>query len=483
MAINQFGNEIQAIIEQQNFLDQKYLRSLKPTYVFRAVAKKRPMQANIGETKTFTRSAEIAPNATPYNPASNTGLDNGITPDARTFEQWIAGLNEWNGGLDLNIKQAQTLIPDLFLDNTEKLASKAGNSLELVAAGVIASAYGDYGDTFGTTIATTATTIHVDNVVGFKTQYPAGNAPSLGLPLPVSSGNKLPIIILDGTTGAFKAAANVEGFTVDVSNTSYMQSPPNISGQSGTLLLDAAVSMAVGDRVVSMDVSASTSSYNSRFKDGSVVVRPINPGNGKRYATADAMVATATFNPSSDIPYAVSILKRRQVPKMRNGLYACGVDSTLLQYLYNDPGFQRATMGTFDKSPVFTDGIIAKGWGVEFVEASQIPVYVAPAGGFNLRHAFVFGNECVEEYPWEGSMQGVNKIAGVGDTVDIRWADQIEFITQAPLDRKHEVIKQTYVYQGDFQPPTDKSSTPAIIQSTDLCRYKRCVEIQSASDA
>jgi hypothetical protein len=193
------------------------------------------------------------------------------------------------------------------------------------------------------------------------------------------------------------------------------------------------------------------------------------------------MGVTNTIVPTIQITQAVSMLSRRQVPRLPNGLYGCAIDATLLQAFYSDPGFQFATQGTYDKSPVFTNGIIAKGWGVEFVEASQLPVYVAPSGGFPLRHAFVFGEDVVSEHPFTGARNAISRAAGVGDMFDSRWVDRINFITQAPLDRLEENVKMSYKYVGDFEPGTDKGSNPTIVFTSDYCRYKRGIVVQAAS--
>lgn len=478
MSINGFPAPIQNVIVQQNYLNTKFERALKPTYVFRQSAKIDWFQGRIGETKTFTRAAMIPPNITPLNPASNTGLDNGISLDARSFEQWNASLLEFPGGLNLNVLENQTLLSDLFIDNLEKLAQKAGNSMELVAGQRMLAAY-DSGDTFATVAITgTATTLSVDNTNGFTTQYLSANA--YGLPQPVSTSNKLAILVLNGTTGAVKAHANVQSVAVDGTNTSYMQSGVLVCGNSGVLTLDAAIGpVAIGDRVVAMDPSGSTTTFNATYKDGSYVVRPLS--SGTMIGSAYQMTASNTIAPSVQIPQAVSLLKRRGIPPLRNGLYGCAIDSTLLSYFYSDSGFQVATQGSWDKSRVFENGIIAKGWGVEFTEATQLPVYLAPQGGVSLRHAVVFGEDAITEHPFAGARDARDQVAGIGDLVDVRWVDRIQFINQAPLDRLNENVKMSYKFVGDFQPGTDKGANPSIVLTSDYCRYKRAVIIQASS--
>lgn len=492
MAINGSGTNglpasITNITEQTNFLETKLRKGMKPKFVFRHSVSKSVeyFEGRIGETKTFTRSAEIPPTVTPMNPANNSGLDNGITPSNRVFEQWQAQLYLWPGGVNINILGNETQLADLYLDDIEKLGGSAANSLELVCANRLMQAY-DTGDTFATAAITgTSTSLSVDNIFGFDTQFPfiTASPASYGLPSGVSSTNKLPILIIDQTTGLIKGSANVTA-AIAVANTSYMNSAGIVNGQSGTLTLDAAVGPVVkGDRVVATDVSNTQTTtgqaFNPTFKDGSTVVRPL--ASGTPITTAFNMAVTNVVAPSIQIPMAVSILKRRNVPKLKNGLYGCAIDPTLLAQFYQDDNFLKATATRWEQSPVFTDGVIAAGWGVEFTDATQLPVYQAPAGGFALRHAFVFGEDVVAEHPFAAARNAQTRAAGIGDMFDFRWVDRIEFITQAALDRLGQVIKISYAYTGDFRAGTDKGSTPAIVQTTDYNRFKRGILVQASS--
>jgi hypothetical protein len=178
----------------------------------------------------------------------------------------------------------------------------------------------------------------------------------------------------------------------------------------------------------------------------------------------------------------VAIAKRRGIPKLPNGLYGCAIDSTILASFYGDQGFQRATATNWDKGAYFTDGLIAAGWGVEFTEATQVPSYAAPgSGGFQLRHAFVFGQDVIAEHPFIAAKDAADIVAGVGDVADERWVDRIKFRNLAALDTLGQVIKTAYDYVGDFVCATDKSSNPAVVLTSDYARYKRGVVVQAAA--
>ena len=369
------------------------------------------------------------------------------------------------------------------------LAQKAGSSLELLCVQRVFNAY-DSGDTFLTVAITgTMTTGHVDNGNGFYSVYPTSNLPLFQTPTTVSTTNKMPVAIIDKTTLLIKALTNVQAWAADGTNGTYMQGPFGQFGTSGTLTFDVTPGACnVGDRVVALDTRAATSTVpptigqylNPVWKDGSFVVRPLDV-NGNMLPTGYAMAPTSQLNPSVQFPYAVSILKRRQIPKLSNGLYGCAIDSTLLAALYSDTGFQRASSTQWDRGSAFENGHVAAGWGLEFVEDTQLPVYLSPNGGFSLRHAQVFGDGIITEHPFAGARDAANIVAGVGDVADERWVDRIKFRNLAALDTLGQVIKAAYDYVGDFQAPTDKASNPYIIGTSDFSRWKRGVIIQASS--
>lgn len=481
---NGFPQPILNVLEQKGFLERKIRESLLPTMVFRprVVNPLDWFEGRIGETKTFTRRALIGPNITPLNPANNTGLDNGMTADTRAFEQWTATLSEWPGFLPTNILGSEAFLGDLYLDNIAAITQKAGSSLDMVCAGRIFNAY-DSGDTFANTASSAQTTVKVDNVNGFQTTYDKTDN-GYGAPVNVSGTFKLPVAIISKTTGNITALANVTAVAVDGSNVSYMQNGGIAFGNSGTLTLDASVTCAIGDRVVAYDSSGGTpvvgSPLNPVLKDGSYVVRPLD-GSSNMITTAYNMTNTSLINPSVMIPYAVSVLKRRGVPKLSNGLYGCAIDSTLLGQFFQDQGFQRATATNWDRGRYFQDGVIAAGWGVEFTEATQVPAYANPTSAFMLRHGFVFGADVIAEHPFAGHRDAANVVAGVGDVADERWVDRIKIRSLAALDTLGQVIKVAYDYVGDFQAGTDKSSNPLVIQTSDYGRFKRGVLLQASS--
>jgi hypothetical protein len=475
MSLNNFPAAISNVIEQIGYLDKYYHDALRGQFGYRDAANKEKFEARIGETKTFSRPAALTAKTSPLNPAANAGLDNGLTPSQRSFEQWNAVLNKYADGLDLNIEEETTLIADLFVNNEEELARGAGLTMDYIAAQRMHRSY-ETGDTYALGAVTAGNSVHVDNGYGFDTQYLlTALAPSYGLPVAVSPTNKIPILVLGGSSGTVAYAANVTSIVWDTVNISSAQTAGVAIGASAVLGLDGNITCAIGDRIVAMDPSASTTVFNPQGMDGSFVLRP----NSKQTRYQLTETDTLTYDM---VATAVGKLKSRGIPPLRNGLYMCTVDALVIQQLYADDRFNTATMGQWDRSPVFTNGKIAKGLGVEFVEANTTPAYTAPGGGFMIRHAIVYGRDALTEYDFQGQHYGVNRVKEEGGaTAVIKWIDGVEFIIQSPLDRMQEVIKSTYKWVGDFESGTDKGSNPTIFGTTDWCRFKRAVEIEVAS--
>ncbi len=482
MALNNFPPAIANVIVQVGYLDKYYEEALRAQFGYRDACNREKFEARIGQTKTFSRASALTAKTSPLNPANNSGLDNGLTPSQRSFEQWNAVLNKFADGLDLNIEEETTLIADLFINNEEELAKGAGLTMDYLAAQNMHKAY-EAGDTFALAAVENSTTVHVDNGIGFDTQYQLSVlAPSYGLPAPVSATNSIPILVLNGSTGDLEYATNVIGIAFDApigtaggANESNAQTAGVAIGASAVLTLSSEITCSIGDRIVAMDPSASTTVFSQQGMDGSFVLRP----NYKqtRYQLAETDLLTYDL-----FATAKAKLESRGIPKMRNGMYIATVDSLVMSQLYQDDRFNTATMGKWDISPVFTNGVIAKGLGIEFVPANTVPVYTAPGGGFLIRHAMVYGRDALTEYDFQGQRFGVDRVEEEGgQTSVIKWIKGVEFIIQSPLDRMQEVIKSTYKWVGDFEPGTDKSSNPTIFGTTDWCRFKRGIEIEVAS--
>jgi hypothetical protein len=307
------------------------------------------------------------------------------------------------------------------------------------------------------------TSIHVDNVYGFDTTY---NTSIYGPPTSTSSSYPVTVNVYGGlnstTYGAYKGSFNVIGVAFDGTNTSTANIASGAYGASGTLTLSAALSgfsIASGDALIA--------------SDGAYIVRP----NGKVSRNDLNAADTASL---LQFTTAKAKLASRAIRPMKNGMYACIVDPLVLNQLYADPQFIRATQGTWNVSPVFTEGIIAKGVGLEFVSSTTIPTFTIPNSIHVAKRAIVVGQGALENCPFEGAFTAMERAKSMDSIADFRRVKDVILITRPPLNRFADTITQTWRWVCGFVAPTDVLSNATVIPTSDGSRYKRAVQIEVA---
>ncbi len=466
---------VQSIIEQTGLLERAFYDPIDANLAYGRLADEEMFPNGIGETLTKSRPAlyPLALSLSPITPSSNTGYDNGLTDQYYTFEQFQLSIGEYANTTTVNVLQDRTLIQKIFLQNYMQLGEHAGRTLDGLASQFVHQAY-DSGNTFCTTaVSAGQTTIHVDNAKGFDTTFSSTNSP--GLPGATSSGNPASVSIYNGTTGALKGTVSVTSVALDVTNTSTAFVNGIAYGASGTLTLSGAyagTAAVAGDTVVA--------------SDGAYIVRPGTVPNTNR----NQLAASQTLSLVT-LANAVAKLKARNVPPLPNGNYLCIIDPTIWPQLLSDSAFQYSTMGALresDGSGYFKNSMVNRTLGLEFVNSNLVPRFnTASSTGNNAnavyaRHAVVGGMGLLIKGTFQGSLDAARQAQGMQNS-DIKFIEKakISLITRAPLDRLQEFIMQSWRWVGGFVAPTDVTSTPLIIPTTDYARYKRCVVIEVAS--
>lgn len=466
MPIDSFTPAIQQVLVRLGFLEAGFREWMQPLQGYDRLAVLDHIEARIGESKTLTRPAilpAITVDATPT--VAGSDLNKGTTAQQGTYEQFTTTAFKLKGMTVLSMEMDYTKISSEFLVNYKRLAEQAAQSLDTRAATRLFQAY-DGGNTFITAAVTAGATIAVDNVNGFQSQYTYVGAMANGTPSPISTSNKLPVVIYS-STGTVKAGGtvstlNAQAFTVDVSNGSGAVAGGVAYGSSGTITLDAVVTVVAGDVIKAVD--------------GSFVIRPNNRGSRSSLVPTD-LVQLKNF------AKAAAKLRNRRVPTLPNGLYAAMIDAELLTDLLDDVAFQRATATTFGIQPYFREGIVAKAFGIEFVPTTTNPVY-GLATGVVARHALVCGMECIIKSPLKGSLQSAQDAKNGRGPSDVKITDDgIVLITRAPIDVEADDVTQLWRFSGGMVCSTDITSTPLQIPTTDFARYKRAILIESASPA
>jgi hypothetical protein len=466
---------VQSIIEQTGLLERAFHGPLMAKLAYSRLAEEEMFPNGIGETLTKSKPAlfPLASALTPMNPANNTGLDNGLSDVYFPFEQYQLGISEYALSTTVNIMQDATLIQKIFLQNYVQLGEHAGRTIDGLCSQAVHSAY-DAGNTFATVAASSGTTITVDNINGFDTAYSSTNSP--GLPVTTSGSIPQTVSVINGTTGAVKGTFTVTGATAANPNTStaFIGSGATgvVYGRSGTLTTSATIgiSIAVGDQIVA--------------NDGAYVQRP----NGKTSRFQLAATDTLTL---AQIAGAVAKLRARNVPTLPGtDNYLCIIDPTIWPQLLSDNAFNYATMGQMGEG-YFKTSIVNRTLGVEFINSNLVPRYFTLNGGATpannttgvyARHAVIGGMGLLVKGTFQGSLDAARQANTMqnGDVKLIHDA-KISLITRGPVDRLQEFVTQTWRWVGGFVVPTDVTSTPLVIPTTDYARSKRAVVIEVAS--
>ena len=475
---------LQNVIVQKGYLERKFQDALLPVLGFDKLCEVEPLDARVGEGKTMTRRAILPPITQDVVPTATvfTDLNNGITPQVVTYEQYNVTMAKRRGMMTLDLELNEYTIANEYIKNWEDLGRQAGQSQDLKAAQTLYTAY-DSGNTFATangTVASGTMTVHVDNINGFDTAYSqaiaAGQSP--GVPQPVTASNPLAANVIAASNGA-TISVLVVAAAPDGTNTSTGNVAGAAYGRSGNLSIvlptgsSATLAMALGDTLNAVD--------------GAVVLRP----NGKLNRNALISTDLATL---SQLTRAKAKLKMRGVQTLPNGMYACMIDSLLWSDLENDPNFRAATQGSWGQvNSFFANGATSKALGLEFVETNVNPVFAIPGQPYLVeRHALVVGMGCVVKAPsvaFERAARQANAedVDGVdivkAGATNVRFVNGIKLVTRQPLDPEASVVTQTWSLQQGNVAATDITSTPAQIAGTDTARFKRGIMVSFASAA
>lgn len=412
MSINAFPAAISAII-QNGILVRVFEEALKPNLVYRQMATLRPFESNVGETKIFTRTGLLTPKLTPLTP--------GQDPTASTYsvEQYTMTLNQYGDAMDTNMLTSATALASKFLEDNQKLAFGAAQTLNQLARNEIYGAYKSGNTRAVGAQGTSSATMTVNDVTGFTTQIVNG------VQTAVSAGNPL-VITIDGV------ANTVIGY--DTGNK--------------TLTLGTATTWADGAQVLAANAPK--------------IFRPNARTTSQKLVAAD----TASLSVFMD---AVAYLRTGNVPTL-GGYYPAFIDPTTERQLFADADFKQALQGRVD-SPIWQGLSIGRFAGIDWIRTTEAPT-VAGAGGVTVHEPIVCGADALIEGPMQGfgdllSETGV-QIPGV-----VTMVNGIKMIHRPPLDRLQQNISSAWSWVGDFAVPTDATTGAA-------AQFKRAAVVEHA---
>lgn len=403
-------------IMQNGILDRTFQDALLPEFLFPGMATPRPWQANMGDTVTFTRTGLLTPQQTPI-----TGSD--PTVDTYGIEQYSMTMDQYGNAVDTNMMQSAMTLASKFLEDQQKLAINAGQSLNRIARTKLFNAYLG-GRTFAVGAGTGATALIVDDVTGFSTVLVNGK------PTPVSASTPLAITVAG-------VAKNVTG----------------VNTGTKTLTLDVAATWVDGDAVIAANAPVS--------------FRPGAKATTKLLGSTDV----ATF---SLFRSAVARLRSQNVPTL-GGAYTAHIDSTTEQELFADSEFQNLSRGMIE-SPVWKNLAIGRFGGIDWVRNNEVPTKTV--GSLVVHEPIVVGGDALIIGPFErmGTLLAELNPEQVeaGDITMIGPPNaQVARIIRPPQDRLQQVIGSAWSWIGDFAAPSDSVTGDASL-------YKRAVVVQHA---
>ncbi len=438
MGIQNFPLALQEII-QLGFLEREFEHALTSRLGYRAIADREDFAVGIGETLTKTRAGLKPSVTTPLAPATNTNLDNGLTPTNWGVEQYTITINHYASTMDLNMVTSRVGIASQFVQNAYTNGEQAARSLDEIARNALFGPYFGGNTRVRTTLSAAGPVVAVDDIRGFQTVF------VYGVQTPVASS----ATGLTVTVGA--NAYTLVGATADAINVSTTP-----GGVSGTLTFSSNVTTA--DGTVGSTIQAA---------NASVIIRP-----NARTNTA-ALAATDTLS-MSNLLDAVAKLRMNAVPDV-GGVFNCYLDPVSARQLFADQDFQRLFQGATSANQVFKMGMINDFLGLRFIPTTEAYVQPHPTlAGAVIRRPIICGKGALIEGDFAG--MAANDVAPKDSIVSM--VDGIAMVTREPIDRLQQIIAQSWYWIGGFCAPSDTTTNATIIPTATNASYKRAVMIE-----
>lgn len=437
MGIQNFPVSLQAII-QQGFLEREFEFALQSRLGYRACADREQFSVGIGETLTKTRAGLKPSVTTPLAAATNTNLDNGLTPTGFNVEQYTITINHYAATTDLNMVTSRVGIGDQFLLNAAINGEQAARSLDELARNALFAAYFGGNTRVRTSLTAAGPAVMVDDIRGFLTVFVNG------VQVPVGGANSLGVTVGANVYTLVGAAAD----TVNVTT-----APGGISG-----LLTFSGPISVADGTAGNTVAAAT---------GSSIVRPNGRGNTAQIVAGDTINMGTLLN-------AVATLRLNAVPEI-DGAFNCYLDPVSARQLFADNDFRQLFTGATSANQIFKRGMVNDFLGLRFIPTTEAYVQAHPTiAGAVVRRPIVCGQGALIEGDFAG--MGADDVRP-GDSI-VNIIDDVAMVTREPIDRLQQIIAQSWYWIGGFCTPSDVTTNPSTIATATNAAFKRAVMVE-----
>ena len=460
-----FPGGLQAAL-QLNFLNREFEEGLDSILAYRRTALQETVNARIGETLTRTRKGRTAPQIDPISGQQiNANLDNSLSPESYSIEQYTITLNQYAATQDVNIMQELAGIADQAIAASRNNGVSAAQTLERLAKIQLFASYNG-GNTFvrGDLGTSTTSEVYVDDIRGFR--YVNVN----GVLTPVSATSPLLCYEYAQSSSGVTQTFSVVGVAPSSTNQSWYPGSNgygSTDGISGVLLISGATAAPVsGDAVIATNAAS--------------VMRPAGKMTTEDLTGSDTLTMGLVLD-------AVAYLRNSGVPALSNGNYACLLDNASLRQLFSDQQFSVLFAGQ-STSKEWRSGDIIDLLGVTFIPTTE--AYVQPPVGdikVTVRRPIVMGAECLIQGNFEGMDMWLNRRGVEGNTVsEVMLVNGVAQILRVPLDRLQQVLSLSWSWVGGFTCPTDLTATSDIIPTVGNNitggnpLYKRAVVLETA---
>lgn len=451
---------------QQNYLEREFQNPLLNILRYREISDKEEFPGRIGETITKTRVGLMVPNTTPLNPSTNTGLDNGLSPQQYSDEQYVLGIYQYpQVASPINLIDDETTIASFAMRNSYNLGIAQATAVDRIARASLFNAYMGGNSAVNTTNGSAINTMKIDDIRGFQTVVVNGNV------IPISASNPMQVFV-NGNPYIIQSVA------ADGTN---LSTAAGTGGISGTLTASANFLVAdatAGNSVISVFAPA--------------LIRPNN-----RKATG-SLISSDLLNMQT-IFAAVNILRNNAVPMVR-GAYNFYLNSTSMTELYQDPEFQILNRGVSTRDPNYENAwVMDKFLDIRFIMTTE--TYVQTAGitdnaytiSQTIQRPILCGAGSLVEGIFSRGLDAIRNMNAGGGVIDsVGFQQVINVLSEKfsfegfyqnirlPIDQLGQIITQTSNYIGGFTVPTDVTTNVAIIPTANNAYYKRAVIIETA---
>ena len=437
MGIQNFPAALQPII-QQGFLDREFDSALRSRLGFRACADREEIAVGIGETLTKTRAGLKPAVTTPLPPASNTNLDNGLTPTTWSVEQYTITMNHYAATTDLNMVTSRVGLASQFLQNAHTNGEQAARSLDELARNALFAAYLGGNTRVRTTLGAAGPVVAVDDIRGFQTTFVNG------IQQPISGSTPLSVTIGANVYNAVNTAADA---------TNISTAPGGISGT-----ITFATNVTVADGTAANTVMAA---------NASTIIRPSQKSSTLQLNGTDTLSMGCLLD-------AVAKLRLNAVPEI-DGAYNCYLDPVSARQLFADPDFKQLFQGATSANQVFRKGMTNDFLGLRFVPTNETFVQTHPgAPSLVIRRPIICGQGALVEGDYAG--MAATDVAPADSIVSV--INGVAMVTREAIDRLQQIIAQSWYWIGGFCAPSDTTTNPSVIPTATNAAFKRAVVVE-----